>query len=623
MKQVLFKIAAIFSLLFALSYILAAGALVSGSSTAQNIAAALLLLCAIIVLPAITASVGGPIRLPGLLLTVVGIFGYLCFAAAAFYLDQAGQAAVSVGLATVGAYFIGVSIGAYRLRAWPRSLCLLALISGVLHGFLATTLVPSVILIVLGGVQSVFFVCMAWRLWVCGGGWAPSKVFYRRAAIVAACVVVVVGAVWVYLDRTGAAMLDAELAKLRAAGAMTTLDDLLATIPEAAQDTEGKKVVDFVFSLDPKDFVKPVKVGKQDVFGERLNADVKGLLEQWSPEVAAAARQACDQNRALLDRAIEMCQLRSPKLGTWVDASKAKSLFSFKIPNLLAVKGIANLLSLDAVLACKDGRPDEALTLAGHILDMGNHMSSSVATLIAEMIAVAVRVTGTGLVQHLAQEADFSDVAIAAFDQSLERSLHSGSIRKCFELERLGLTDLFHTVRTGTYPDVSGVAGDVSLRVYGLRIFRFLLDRDEVTYLGLMNPAVDAYSLPLPEARRALASRGEEAKSLRWWTPITAIAIPNLPRAGLQKGQETAYLELTRVALGLMRFKRASGTYPDTLDALVPSYLAALPQDPFTLKPFIYRRDGDGYVLYSVGMDFKDDGGKDKDMEDLVWRMAR
>ncbi|HLJ57486.1 MAG TPA: hypothetical protein VKT77_20780 [Chthonomonadaceae bacterium] len=35
------------------------------------------------------------------------------------------------------------------------------------------------------------------------------------------------------------------------------------------------------------------------------------------------------------------------------------------------------------------------------------------------------------------------------------------------------------------------------------------------------------------------------------------------------------------------------------------------PHDPFTSQPLHYRRDGQGFVLYSVGQDLKDDGGND------------
>jgi len=64
----------------------------------------------------------------------------------------------------------------------------------------------------------------------------------------------------------------------------------------------------------------------------------------------------------------------------------------------------------------------------------------------------------------------------------------------------------------------------------------------------------------------------------------------------------------TMVALRLYHLKH--GRYPDSLQGLVPDYLPAVPQDPFGGAPLKYRRDGDSYVLYSLGPNLKDDGGR-------------
>jgi hypothetical protein len=54
-----------------------------------------------------------------------------------------------------------------------------------------------------------------------------------------------------------------------------------------------------------------------------------------------------------------------------------------------------------------------------------------------------------------------------------------------------------------------------------------------------------------------------------------------------------------------------NGRLPATLDELVPRYMAPVPNDPFTqASPFIYRPSGDNPILYSVGVNGADDGGK-------------
>jgi hypothetical protein len=53
---------------------------------------------------------------------------------------------------------------------------------------------------------------------------------------------------------------------------------------------------------------------------------------------------------------------------------------------------------------------------------------------------------------------------------------------------------------------------------------------------------------------------------------------------------------------------------PKSLDALAPKYLAKIPDDYFTGKPLPYRPNENGYLLYSFGMNGKDDGGQGREV---------
>jgi hypothetical protein len=59
-------------------------------------------------------------------------------------------------------------------------------------------------------------------------------------------------------------------------------------------------------------------------------------------------------------------------------------------------------------------------------------------------------------------------------------------------------------------------------------------------------------------------------------------------------------------------YHHENGSYPDSLDALAPSLLSGLPNDPFTGSPFHYQRQGNRFRLYSAGTNMRDDGGRGK-----------
>lgn len=65
-----------------------------------------------------------------------------------------------------------------------------------------------------------------------------------------------------------------------------------------------------------------------------------------------------------------------------------------------------------------------------------------------------------------------------------------------------------------------------------------------------------------------------------------------------------------QVALALEWYQREQGRYPEKLDALTPKYLAKVPQDTFAGKPLVYHPKEKGYLLYSVGINGKDEEGR-------------
>ena len=85
-----------------------------------------------------------------------------------------------------------------------------------------------------------------------------------------------------------------------------------------------------------------------------------------------------------------------------------------------------------------------------------------------------------------------------------------------------------------------------------------------------------------------------------------------LPRM-LAPSTAATVLALTRTAQGILaveRYRRDNGRPPSSLGEVVPSYIKVWPQDPFSGAPLLYRVEGSGFSVYSVGSNGKDDGGE-------------
>ena len=91
---------------------------------------------------------------------------------------------------------------------------------------------------------------------------------------------------------------------------------------------------------------------------------------------------------------------------------------------------------------------------------------------------------------------------------------------------------------------------------------------------------------------------------------IVRLLLSDITAVSMRSAYAQTTVDEAMLACALERCQLADGKFPDSLDALVPRFITKLPHDVITGEPLKYRRDGEGYVLYSVGWNEKDDGGK-------------
>jgi hypothetical protein len=92
---------------------------------------------------------------------------------------------------------------------------------------------------------------------------------------------------------------------------------------------------------------------------------------------------------------------------------------------------------------------------------------------------------------------------------------------------------------------------------------------------------------------------------------LVVLLLPAVRRVqtAVERGEQVQ--ENVRAAFALAAYHRGHGRFPKELGGLVPKYLAKGPLDLFSGKPLVYRPVEKGYLLYSVGPNGKDEGGRD------------
>jgi hypothetical protein len=111
------------------------------------------------------------------------------------------------------------------------------------------------------------------------------------------------------------------------------------------------------------------------------------------------------------------------------------------------------------------------------------------------------------------------------------------------------------------------------------------------------------------EGRFMRYQRGKQFNPVVWvrnWWQIRRA----MQRAETKPKTVVARERLLAVELALRCYQTQQGHPPASLEELSAKYLSHVPEDPFSGQPLVYRAQGTNWLLYSVGPDGVDDGGK-------------
>lgn len=119
---------------------------------------------------------------------------------------------------------------------------------------------------------------------------------------------------------------------------------------------------------------------------------------------------------------------------------------------------------------------------------------------------------------------------------------------------------------------------------------------------------VRANALQSQYAERWGRSGGRRPTLLQRLVPPEGLGIMSLGTTAV--GLDLAARRVLVATLAVERYRRDhAGAMPPSLQAAVPAYLASVPLDPFSGDPLTYKPDADGYLLYSLDTNLRNDGG--------------
>lgn len=346
-----------------------------------------------------------------------------------------------------------------------------------------------------------------------------------------------------------------------------------------------------------------------------------------SPADRAELKEAIAQNAKAFDLLAEMVEKPC-----FLYRDPADSLVSSLIPNPIQALDAARLLFFSSLFRAEDGDVRGAVDRLVTGLKFGSVMARE-GTLISYLVSVAESRTVAQFLGEICRGRAVHDEDTARLAAALDPDPWRDRLAASFRGERVLFIEFGDEVLRADLGDVGSIwEGPRWWEEFGLWLFRPLVKRDMRRSLPSYEWLETQAKIPYYQSREALQARDVKPQNRPWYAVLSKTMLPESESASLKTAQIEAIMLANRAGLACRLYKSRAGRYPETLDALVPGLLSEVPIDPFTGKPLVYRRQGEGFIVYSLGSNQKDDGGRmtymitqlimDKD-DDWSWREDR
>jgi len=438
------------------------------------------------------------------------------------------------------------------------------------------------------------------------------------------------------------------IAKATAFGTLLILDNAVAAEARAMR-VEAAAMMQAALPPAPADADNAARLHAQAAaaiaVAPELTAADGPINDRTTDVTSTAVGDLLARHSALLDtirRAADLPGCRFPR--DWTRPS-----LDMLLPEVQAARTEARFLALAARREAAEGKHAEAIADAVRIGRIGRQIGSE-PLLISHLVGLAIDAMALDVLADILPRLGPGDAPLlddpglrdlVGSPPSLARAINGEeafglSTFADFADGRSGLNDLD---RLSSDPNVATAPGGDAGRVVTeplsavWRVFFLPSDiaayrRRFQRYRQLTSASADQ-STTWPEMKRALDGVEDELGRAGTDGALSRLIAP--ATGSLLRAQSTAAARhrAAEVLLAATRQRLAGGSPPESIDALVPARLPAVPRDPFTKgDPLRMRVDGDETVVWSIGPDGEDDGGplrdgeaRDLDNDDVGLRM--
>ena len=325
--------------------------------------------------------------------------------------------------------------------------------------------------------------------------------------------------------------------------------------------------------------------------------------------------------------------------GEHVDRSNKEDLWLLAIglPGLNEMRDLAYMGGWGALINAEQGNIEQGLDKCVSIFKAGRHLRMA-ATMIEQLKGIFMEKIGCNVIAEIASKKQLSEKMLKELNEKLAHVYNDGYTKANYSCEIFCLLDTIqHSFTDG------GIGGGHIIPKYLKRLtvepnyirspsdppvpikwpdtnagclLRSLVMARREKMVNKSNELFDHIErLPdySPYQRRTenIKSLGELLQEFGARYFFIKEMIPAAEKVVDTHFRGKANYEGTLAVIAVLQYEKEKGNLPDSLERLVESgYLREMPMDPFSDGPLIFKQVNDSFTLYSVGINFTDNGGE-------------
>jgi hypothetical protein len=295
------------------------------------------------------------------------------------------------------------------------------------------------------------------------------------------------------------------------------------------------------------------------------------------------------------------------------------------LPHLGKLKKLAVIVRYKSFLESESGDITNAVFDIENLCGMSQTLDQE-PDMIAQLVRIALIAIAENSLEHSVNINCLNESELAGLASAFSQAEKPNLMRQALIGELAINAPVFQMVRSRPKSAVELVEGAQQVGGFSTHALDFWLirepgffraigfwDRDFLFYLNTLGTNIALDNFPPPKSLVAADNFKKVDETVgRNNYYLSKMLLAALSSAITKEASSFACLRTSIAAIAVERFRLAYGQLPNTLNELVPQFLSTVPDDPFDGQPLRYHRPAKGYVIYSIGADGHDDGGREK-----------